>query len=51
MTSTCFLKARPEFPQGIPELAWILHAQCESNRAEGEANYSLVHANSTYVNT
>lgn len=42
MTSACFLKARPEFLQGNLELAWILRARCESNRAEGEANYSPV---------
>lgn len=27
VTSTCFLKARLEFPQGTSELAWILRAQ------------------------
>ena len=51
MTGTSFLKARAEFLQGSLELVWILRAQCKSNRAEEEANYSPVHANCTYVNT
>lgn len=36
-----------KFPRGNPELAWILRAQCERNRAEGEANYSPVRLNYT----